>query len=172
MSDEMKIKTAGNRSVGDEPQDAPSHGGAEHAPRPVSRGILLLLVIVVLVVAAVIGVAGVLQRVHAKSEIADYTDANAPPPVSLTKPEMEQSAREIVLPGNIQAFTMAPIYARTTGYVKAWYHDIGSHVKKGDLLAVIETPELDQQLAQAKADVATAQSNSAIAKVTADRYQD
>jgi RND family efflux transporter MFP subunit len=67
---------------------------------------------------------------------------------------------------------MAPIYARTTGYVKAWYYDIGSHVKKGDLLAVIETPELDQQLAQAKADLATAQSNAAIAKTTADRYND
>jgi RND family efflux transporter MFP subunit len=76
-----------------------------------------------------------------------------------------------VLPGNIQAYTLAPIYARTTGYVKAWYHDIGSRVRKGELLAVIETPELDQQLAQAKADLATAQSNAALAKVTADRYQ-
>ena len=67
----------------------------------------------------------------------------------------------------MQAFTLAPIYARTTGYVKAWYHDIGSHVSKGELLAVIETPELDQQLAQAKADLATAQSNAALAKTTA-----
>jgi RND family efflux transporter MFP subunit len=67
---------------------------------------------------------------------------------------------------------MAPIYARTTGYVKAWYHDIGAHVRKGDLLAVIETPELDQQLDQARADLATAQSNAAIAKTTADRYKD
>jgi RND family efflux transporter MFP subunit len=166
-NDEMKIETAGNRSAG----DGSLHGGAGQAPRPVSRGLLLLLVVVVLVIAVVIGVVGVVQRVHAKSEVADYTDANAPPPVSLAQPVMEQSAREIVLPGNIQAFTMAPIYARTTGYVKAWYHDIGSHVKKGDLLAVIETPELDQQLAQAQADVATAQSNAAIAKVTADRYQ-
>jgi RND family efflux transporter MFP subunit len=72
----------------------------------------------------------------------------------------------------MQAFTMAPIYARTTGYVKAWYHDIGSHVKQGDLLAVIETPELDQQLAQAKADLATAQTNASLAKTTAGRYQD
>ena len=75
------------------------------------------------------------------------------------------------MPGNMQAFTLAPIYARTTGYVKAWYKDIGAHVRKGELLAVIETPELDQQLAQAKADLATAQSNAALAKVTADRYQ-
>jgi RND family efflux transporter MFP subunit len=85
---------------------------------------------------------------------------------------MQKSAREIVLPGNIQAFTLAPIYARTTGYVKAWYHDIGTPVRKGELLAVIETPELDQQLASAKADLATAQSNAGIAKVTADRYND
>jgi RND family efflux transporter MFP subunit len=72
----------------------------------------------------------------------------------------------------MQAFTLAPIYARTTGYVKGWYHDIGSHVSKGELLAVIETPELDQQLAQAKADLATAQSNAALAKTTATRYTD
>jgi RND family efflux transporter MFP subunit len=67
---------------------------------------------------------------------------------------------------------MAPIYARTTGYVKAWYHDIGTSVHKGELLAVIETPELDQQLASAKADLATAQSNAGLAKVTSQRYQD
>jgi len=85
---------------------------------------------------------------------------------------MQKSAREIVLPGNIQAYTLAPIYARTTGYVKAWYHDIGTPVRKGELLAIIETPELDQQLASAKADLATAQSNAGIAKVTADRYKD
>ena len=81
-------------------------------------------------------------------------------------PTLQQSAREIVLPGNMQAFSMAPIYARTTGYVKAWYHDIGSHVSKGEVLALIETPELDQQLAAAKADLATAQSNAGLAKTT------
>src|ERR1700679_830083 len=72
----------------------------------------------------------------------------------------------------MQAYTMAPIYARKTGFFKAWYHDIGPHVSKGELLAVIETPELDQQLAQAKADLATARSNAGLAKTTADRYQD
>jgi len=87
------------------------------------------------------------------------------------QPTFERDAREIVLPGNMQAYTLAPIYARTTGYVKSWLHDIGSHVRKGELLAVIETPELDQQLAQAKADLATVESNAALAKVTADRYR-
>ncbi len=92
--------------------------------------------------------------------------------MSIEQPVFQKTAQEIVLPGNMQAFTLAPIYARTTGYVKSWNHDIGSHVAKGELLAIIETPELDQQLAQAKADLATAQSNAALAKITSDRYAD
>jgi RND family efflux transporter MFP subunit len=132
---------------------------------------LLTLVVIVLLVAVLVGVAGILQRKHAHAELEKYTDAMAAPPVALVEPKLEKSANEIVLPGNMQAYTLAPIYARTTGYVKAWYHDIGSHVRKGDLLAVIETPELDQQLMQAKADLGTAQSNEALAKVTAGRYQ-
>ncbi len=151
----------------------PTHPGAAagHAPPPVSGGLLAVAVCLFLVVAVGLGVFGVLRRVHANSELADYTDATAAPPVALTQPVFEKSAREIVMPGNMQAFTLAPIYARTTGYVKAWYKDIGAHVHKGDLLAVIETPELDQQLAQAQADLATAENNAKLAKVTADRYQ-
>jgi RND family efflux transporter MFP subunit len=137
----------------------------------VSRGCLATLVVAALIIAVAAAVTGIARRVHANTELVRYTDANAAPPVSLAQPVFEKDAREIVLPGNMQAFTLAPIYARTTGYVKAWYHDIGSHVHKGDLLAVIETPELDQQLAQAKADLATAQSNAALAKITATRYQ-
>ncbi|MGP8259856.1 MAG: efflux RND transporter periplasmic adaptor subunit [Acidobacteriaceae bacterium] len=137
----------------------------------VSRGCLVTLVVAALIIAVAAAVTGIARRVHANSELVRYTDANAAPPVSLAQPVFEKDTREIVLPGNMQAFTLAPIYARTTGYVKAWYHDIGSHVHKGDLLAVIETPELDQQLAQAKADLATAQSNAALAKITASRYQ-
>jgi RND family efflux transporter MFP subunit len=143
----------------------------ETAPTGVSRSSLVTLVVVLLVVAVAAAIAGIVRRVHANTELVKTTDANAAPPVSLEQPVFEKDAREIVLPGNIQAFTLAPIYARTTGYVKSWSHDIGSHVRKGDLLAVIETPELDQQLDQAKADLATAVSNAALAKLTADRYR-
>lgn len=141
-------------------------------PQAASRGSMLTGAVIVLLVLIVAGVGGVVQRKHANAELAKYTDATAAPPVMLQQPVLQQNAREIVLPGNIQAFTLAPIYARTTGYVKGWYHDIGSHVTKGELLAVIETPELDQQLAAAKADLATATSNAGLAKITADRYKD
>ncbi|HUD23026.1 MAG TPA: efflux RND transporter periplasmic adaptor subunit [Acidobacteriaceae bacterium] len=143
----------------------------ETAPPEVSRLLVLMLVVVMLVVAVFFAITGIARRVHANTELTSYTNANAAPPVSLAQPVYEKDAREIVLPGNMQAFTLAPIYARTTGYVKSWSHDIGSHVHEGDLLAVIETPELDQQLAQARADLATAQSNAALAKITAARYQ-
>ncbi len=141
------------------------------APRPASRGPVLMLVVLVVIVSVAIAVFGILERKHASAQLAHYTDAVAAPSVSLAKPVFEKNATEILLPGNMQAFTQAPIYARTTGYVKAWYRDIGTHVHKGELLALIETPELDQQLAQAKADLATAQSNAGLAKVTANRYQ-
>src|SRR5665213_231858 len=163
-----------------DPADAPAskHSaihGSEQLKREnpkVSPGSLLMVVVVVLIVLAALAIFGILRRMHAATDLKKYTDTDSAPTVSVQLPVLQQSANEIVLPGNMQAFTMAPIYARTTGYVKAWYHDIGSHVSKGELLAVIETPELDQQLVQAKADLATAQSNAAIAKTTADRYKD
>ncbi len=150
-----------------------THHAAEHRDPPkMSGGLVATLVVVFLVIAVVIGALGVLRRVHANTRLEHYTEATAAPPVALEMPVMQQTAQEIVIPGNMQAYSMAPIYARTAGYVKAWYHDIGAHVRKGELLAVIETPELDQQLSQARADLATAQANAGLAKVTADRYQD
>jgi RND family efflux transporter MFP subunit len=144
-----------------------------HEPPPkVSRRSVLTPVLIVAVLTAIFAIIGMIRRQNASVVLAKYTDAIAAPTVSVERPVLQQSAQEIVLPGNMQAFTLAPIYARTTGYVKAWYHDIGSHVSKGELLAVIETPELDQQLAQAKADLSTAQSNAALAKTTAARYAD
>jgi len=174
MSAEERNPSALNKGQRAESEraDASHSASTLHQPRAASRGSILIGVVILLVVLAVAGVAGVIQRKNASSELVKYTDATAAPPVTLQLPVLQQNAREIVLPGNIQAFTLAPIYARTTGYVKAWYHDIGSHVSKGDLLAVIETPELDQQLAQAKADLATAVSNASLAKITSSRYQD
>jgi len=145
----------------------------KHEPPPkVSRRSILTPIAIVFVVTVVLAIVGIVRRQHTSTVLAKYTETVAPPTVSLELPVLQQNAQEILLPGNMQAFTLAPIYARTTGYVKAWYHDIGSHVRKGQLLAVIETPELDQQLAQAKADLATAQSNAGLAKTTAARYQD
>ena len=145
----------------------------KHEPPPkVSPRSILTPVFIVFVVTVALAIVGIVRRQHTSTVLAKYTETVSPPTVSLELPVLQQNAQEILLPGNMQAFTLAPIYARTTGYVKAWYHDIGSHVSKGQLLAVIETPELDQQLAQAKADLATAQSNAGLAKTTADRYQD
>jgi len=133
----------------------------KHEPPPkVSRASVLTPVLIVFVVTVILAIVGIVRRQHASTVLAKYTATVAAPPVSVQQPMLQQNAQEIVLPGNMQAFTLAPIYARTTGYVKGWYHDIGSHVSKGELLAVIETPELDQQLAQAKADLATAQGNA------------
>ncbi len=120
----------------------------------------LLLFFVVLVVAVVIAVLGIVPRLRARSKLQQQTDALAAPNVVVAKPQMGAPSQEVVLPGNIQAYIDSGIYARTDGYLKKWYFDIGAHVKKGQLLAVIESPEVDQQLAQAKADLATAQANA------------
>src|ERR1035441_4707262 len=132
------------------PENAGGHGGAapSREARQVSRGSLLTGVVVLAVVTVAVAIFGIVNRKHAGAQLTHYTDATAAPPVSLAQPVFEKNATEIVLPGNIQAYTLAPIYARTTGYVKAWYHDIGSRGRKGEMLAVIETPELDQQPAQ------------------------
>jgi RND family efflux transporter MFP subunit len=90
--------------------------------------------------------------------------------VTVIHPKGSAAAQEIELPGNTQAFTEAPIYARTSGYLKQWYLDIGAHAKRGQLLAEIETPELDQQLQQAESELRTAQANLQLAQVTADRW--
>jgi RND family efflux transporter MFP subunit len=119
----------------------------------------------------VIAVVGIVQRKHARSALAAETNALAAPDVTVSKAKSGSPNSEIVLPGNIIAFEDAPIYARTNGYLSRWYFDIGARVHKGQLLAVISTPEVDQQLLQARADLATAESNAGYAKNTAQRYQ-
>jgi len=115
---------------------------------------------------------GIHSRAAAESRLKQRTEEAAIPTVSVVFPREGAPTQEIVLPGNTQAFSDAPIYARTSGYLKRWYFDIGAHVQKGQLLAEIETPEVDQQLQQAQADLHTAQANLNIAKITASRWQD
>ncbi|HUB83714.1 MAG TPA: efflux RND transporter periplasmic adaptor subunit [Bryobacteraceae bacterium] len=114
---------------------------------------------------------GLQRRVQAQSALKEVTDNMAIPTVTAVHPKRGAGAEEVVLPGNAQAYVATPIWARVNGYLKAWYHDIGARVKAGDLLAEIETPEVDRQLDQARADLATAQANVDLSKITADRYQ-
>jgi RND family efflux transporter MFP subunit len=131
----------------------------------------LAAIIGLLVVAAIV-VAGIVPRMRAERELKAATDELAVPTVVVTQPREGAPQTEIVLPGNIEAFTDSPIYSRTNGYLKKWYADIGTHVKKGELLAEIETPEIDQELDQAQADLNTSEANFNLAQTTAQRYQD
>jgi RND family efflux transporter MFP subunit len=119
---------------------------------------------------AVLIFAGILSRLNAEKKLEGTVKANAIPVVTVIRPEATSKAQEIELPGTTQAFTEAPIYARTSGYLKKWYLDIGAHAKQGQLLAEIETPELDQQLEQTQNDLKTAQANLQLAQVTMDRW--
>src|ERR1700730_22813 len=114
---------------------------------------------------------GIRSRLRAETTLRAVTDQMAVPSVSVVAPKHTAPATEIILPGNMQPFISSPIYARTDGYLKKWYFDIGAHVKAGELLAVIQTPEVDEQLAQARSTMATAQANLALAQITMDRYQ-
>jgi RND family efflux transporter MFP subunit len=114
-------------------------------------------------------VRGISTRIKAAASVKQDTVDMSVPTVSVVHPKRGALKDEIVLPGNIQAFTVSPIYARTSGYLKKWYIDIGGHVKSGQLLAEIDSPEVDQQLDQAKAQLATAQANLKLAKITMDR---
>jgi RND family efflux transporter MFP subunit len=137
-----------------------------------SRLRFLLFALLALIAMAVIVIAGIRPRLLARQTLRRQTYYRAAPTVTVAHPRKEAPSEEIVLPGNIQAFTDAPIYARTSGYLKKWYFDIGTHVKKGQLLAEIESPEVDQQLQQAREDLDTAQANLKLAQITATRYTD
>jgi len=138
--------------------------------KPLSPRRILLGVAVALIILMVIAATGILRRTHAGTALAQRTEELAPPTVTVAPAQPGAPTEAIVLPGNVTAFTDAPIYARTDGYLEHWYYDIGARVKKGDLLAVIETPELDKQVAQAQSDLATAQANANIARIQAERY--
>lgn len=130
-----------------------------------------LVPVLVAGVFAVLLVSGIRSRVKDRNALRVTTDQMAVPSVSVVRPKRGAPAQEIILPGNIQPFISSPIYSRTDGYLRKWYFDIGARVKAGQLLAVIETPEVDQQLAQARATLATAQANLELAEITRNRYQ-
>jgi len=132
-----------------------------------------IIIVVVLVVAGALTAAwGIAARGHAMTELVRETREMAVSTVVVTAPSRGAASEEVSLPGNIQPYTDAAIFARTSGYLKTRYADIGSHVKAGQVLAEIDTPEIDQQLLQARADLATAQANAGLAKTTAARYEE
>jgi multidrug efflux system membrane fusion protein len=134
-------------------------------------GHLRLFGVAAVVVALAVVVGGLVLRHRDYSELRQWTEAQAIPTVEVIQPTTADLDPELVLPGDVEAFYEAPIYARVPGYVKQWYEDIGAHVKAGQVLAEIDTPDLDQQLEQTQADLATAQANEQLAKITAERWQ-
>jgi RND family efflux transporter MFP subunit len=152
--------------------ETPQNSGqdARRTPGGSLGKLLPKLLLVVAAILVVLIVRGILARTHAEASLAQATERNADLVVRTVHPRQGTPSMELVLPGNIEAFTDTPIYARTDGYLRRWYFDIGAHVKAGQLLAEIETPELDQQLAQAQADLATAEANANNAHINAERY--
>jgi RND family efflux transporter MFP subunit len=143
-----------------------AHGEAAKVSVPRSVVLFLIAAAVAVVIVAVFGIH---SRVVAAARLAQSTNQAAIQSVSVVHPQVSNRAQQLVLPGNTQAFIDAPIYARTNGYLKAWHADIGARVHQGQLLAQIETPELDQQLQQARADLATAEANLNLSQITAAR---
>jgi multidrug efflux pump subunit AcrA (membrane-fusion protein) len=148
---------------------APQKHSLEPTRQATRRTVMILVGL--LIVAIVVAITGIIPRMHARAALRQQTDSMAVPEVALVTPQMGQPMQEVLLPGTIQAYSDAPIYARTNGYVKEWYHDIGSRVDKGELLAIIETPELDRQVDEARANLNTAKANLGLAQVTAQRYE-
>ncbi|HEV1284268.1 MAG TPA: efflux RND transporter periplasmic adaptor subunit [Bryobacteraceae bacterium] len=130
---------------------------------------VILIVAIVVLIAGTVVIRGIHSRINAAAVVRERTLEESIPSVTVIHPKRGELKEEIALPGNIQAFVDAPVYARTSGYLKKWYSDIGTRVKTGDALAEIDSPEVDQQLAQAKAQLATAQANLKLAEVTMNR---
>jgi RND family efflux transporter MFP subunit len=151
----------------------PPHPDAGHAlnpPRRMPAGLRIALVVFAILL--VLGIVyRLLQRSSSEHTLAETTTAGATPTVRVIHPMAATGGSEISLPGNTKAYDDTPIYARTSGYLKKWFVDIGQHVAAGQLMATIETPELDEQLAVAKADLDSAQANLNLAVTTSQRYQ-
>ena len=171
---EAPTRSLEEQSQGDAAQ---AQAGAEaraepHQPppedrRPVKMGRAILLLAVV---AAAVAYSGISGRHHDDQKLKQWTEEQAIPPVAVVEAKRGGEARELVLPGNVEAFYSANIHGQVKGYVQEWRKDIGAKVKQGDVLAVVDTPELDQSIAAAQSEVAKANANLALAKVTAGRW--
>jgi RND family efflux transporter MFP subunit len=154
-----------------ESRNASQNTGGPDGPRA-GRGALLRWFFILFLIFGVLGVYSVFQRRTEHQVLAEQTERMTVPYVSVIHATPVNGSSEMVLPGTLKAYVESPIYARTNGYLKKWYKDIGSRVKSGEILAEIDTPEVDQQLAQARADLSTAQANVTLSEITAARYQD
>lgn len=148
-----------------------NHDWEAQSRRPRPRRGLMWLGLLAVIVAVGAGAYGIVDRQRQTQAVAQWTDAQAVPTVDIIAPKRGVAGLEEVLPGTIRAWYEAPIFARVNGYLKNWYFDFGAHVKKGDVLAEIDTPDLDQQFHQAQADLAVAQANEKLAAITAKRWQ-
>ncbi len=137
--------------------------------RPSQRSWVIPMIVGVVVLAVL--VFGIRSRLNAEASLRTVTAQMAVASVSVVQPKPAAPAQEIILPGNIQPLISSPVYARTDGYLKKWYFDIGAHVKAGQLLATIQSPEVDEQLSQAQSTLATAQANLNLAEITKTRYE-
>ena len=147
----------------------PNVSSPQRAPRTSHRARLVLVVLgIVLIVLAAFGM---IARMHARHVLSLDTDRSAIPTVATLTPQAAPENQDLTLPGTVKSWQDAQIYARTTGYVKKWYVDIGSRVKQGQRLADLETPDVDNELLQGQAQMRTDQANEKLAKVTADRYE-
>jgi RND family efflux transporter MFP subunit len=148
--------------------EVPTRAGQESGEKPTKSRVFVVF-FALMVVLLVIAVFLLFQRKSEYKALAKETETSTVPTVAVIRPTSEAGSENLILPGTLQAYVESPIYARTSGYLRKWYYDIGSRVKKGGLLAEIDAPEVDQQLAQALADVTTAQANENLAEITAAR---
>lgn len=157
------VKEEIKADVHKQPEPTPAH------ERSALRSILLVLMVAGVVLGCAIFL-GIASRARASTALAHETVEMSIPTVSVVQPRATGGAEEVAVPGNMQPFVDTPIWARASGYLKAWYSDIGAHVRQGQLLAEIEAPEVDQQLQQARAELSTSQANLKLSQITAERY--
>jgi RND family efflux transporter MFP subunit len=164
-----------NQQNSNQPNGEPQHAPPQVTPPPglppASPRKAVLIVVVIVLILAVAGALSMVSRVRTSRALARETDVDAVATVVTVHPIAEKADEELVLPANLQAYEESPIFARTSGYLLRWYKDIGSRVNKGDLLAEIDTPEVDQELSQTRATRQQSLAQLEIAKISADRWK-